>query len=183
MLPHTINIYSGGSYNEIHDCENVYLSCEKAEVKVDKEPIIIDDAHETQGLADPLCTDKAKGTPSRGRSAEPLFAEGEHEQAMLFAEFLRDHRRFVEVNTSKDNYVNKAFVAFYEQWQKARLVPAQPNGNSCYRFLKDCCGLTMKPEMNTYANFIRQYITEGYCSTLDDVALEVERFMLNRRNI
>ena len=38
MIPHTINIYSGGSYNEIHDCENVYLSCEKAEIRVDKKP-------------------------------------------------------------------------------------------------------------------------------------------------
>lgn len=40
MIPHTINIYSGGSYNEIHDCENVYLSCEKAEIRVDKKPTI-----------------------------------------------------------------------------------------------------------------------------------------------
>ena len=40
MIPHTINIYSGGSYNEIHDCENVYLSCEKAEIRVDKKPML-----------------------------------------------------------------------------------------------------------------------------------------------
>ena len=40
MIPHTINIYSGGSYNEIHDCENVYLSCEKAEIRVDKKPTL-----------------------------------------------------------------------------------------------------------------------------------------------
>ena len=46
MIPHTINIYSGGSYNEIHDCENVYLSCEKAEIRVDKKPTIRTDAPE-----------------------------------------------------------------------------------------------------------------------------------------
>ena len=60
MLPHTINIYSGGSYNEIHDCENVYLTCEKAEVHVDKTPIADAPHEEGTPLPDILLTDKAR---------------------------------------------------------------------------------------------------------------------------
>lgn len=64
MLPHTINIYSGGSYNEIHDCENVYLTCEKADVHVDKTPII-DAAPNATSLPDILLTDEARELHAR----------------------------------------------------------------------------------------------------------------------
>ena len=69
MNPHTINIYSGGSYNEIHDCENVYLSCEKAEIRVDKQPVCCSDSAgetpdvssgEPRLLPEKLLTDEAK---------------------------------------------------------------------------------------------------------------------------
>ena len=65
MIPHTINIYSGGSYNEIHDCENVYLSCEKAEIRVDKQPTFRTstpegDSDEHSDLPDVLRTPEAE---------------------------------------------------------------------------------------------------------------------------
>ena len=60
MFPHTINIYSGGSYNEIHDCENVYLSCEKAEVHVDKKPVVGEAQKEPSRLPEELLTDAAR---------------------------------------------------------------------------------------------------------------------------
>ena len=60
MFPHTINIYSGGSYNEIHDCENVYLSCEKAEVHVDKNPVVSEAQKEPSRLPEELLTDAAR---------------------------------------------------------------------------------------------------------------------------
>ena len=54
MNPHNIYIYNGGSYNDIHDCENVYLSCERAEVHVDKTP------EESSALPDKLRTPEEK---------------------------------------------------------------------------------------------------------------------------
>ena len=69
MFPHTINIYSGGSYNEIHDCENVYLSCENAEVKVDKEPIITSASEKAHIIPDVLCTERARALHAKLREA------------------------------------------------------------------------------------------------------------------
>ena len=118
---------------------------------------------------------------SSGRSSEALFEDGREEQVALFTDFLKEHHRFsTEVDTRKGNYVNKAFTAFYAQWMKACLVPAQPNGNACYRFLKDDCGLSMKTDMKTYANFIRAYIVDADKEALGDVVLAVEEFLLKR---
>lgn len=117
---------------------------------------------------------------SSGRTFEALFEDEQQEWSILFTDFLKVHRRFsTEVDTRKGNYVNKAFTAFYAQWMKAHLVPAQPNGNACYRFLKDDCGLSMKTDMKTYANFIRSYIVDADVA-LDDVALAVEEFLLKK---
>ena len=118
---------------------------------------------------------------SSGRSSETLFKEEQQGLVTMFTDFLKEHHRFsTEVDTSKGNYVNKAFAAFYVQWIKDCLVPAQPNGNACYRFLKDNCGLTMKSNMKTYANFIRAYIVDADAA-LDDVALAVEEFLLRKK--
>ena len=118
---------------------------------------------------------------SSGRTSEALFEDGRQEQVMLFTDFVKEHHRLsTEVDTRKGNYVNKAFIAFYAQWMKSRLVSAQPNGNACYRFLKDDCGLSMKSEKKTYANFIRAYIVDAD-SALDDVALAVEEFLLKKK--
>lgn len=126
---------------------------------------------------------RASKRRSAGRTSEELFEEGRQEQVMLFTDFLKEHHRFsTEIDTSKGNYVNKAFIAFYAQWMKSRLVSAQPNGNACYRFLKDDCGLSMKSEKKTYANFIRAYITD-VDAALDDVALAVEDFLLKKKGI
>ena len=51
MMPH--NIYVQGSYIDIHDCETVNLSCNGAEVHVDKQPL----------LASPCETEPAIGIP------------------------------------------------------------------------------------------------------------------------
>lgn len=119
---------------------------------------------------------------SSGRSSEALFEDGQQGQVTLFADFLKEHRRFsTEVDTRKGNYVNKAFAAFYVQWIKDCLVPTQPNGNACYRFLKDDCGLSMKSDMKTYANFIRAYIIDADKRSLDDVTLAVEKFLLRKK--
>lgn len=60
MIPHTI--YVQGSYNDIHDCENVYLNCEKGEVHLDKSPRLIrEEPTQTTpaGLPEELCTEQA----------------------------------------------------------------------------------------------------------------------------
>lgn len=119
---------------------------------------------------------------SAGRTSEPLFAEGEQEQARGFASFLREHRRLsTAVDTSRGNFVNRAFVAFYKHWRKAGLVPAQPNGNACYRFMRDECGLSMKSDMKTYGNFMRSYLLETDGEELGEVAVAVEQYLLGER--
>ena len=60
MMPH--NIYVQGSYIDIHDCETVNLSCNGAEVHVDKQP---------QPLpTSPHETEPAIGNPDASLSAE-----------------------------------------------------------------------------------------------------------------
>ena len=75
MFPHTINIYSGGSYNEIHDCENVYLSCEKAEVHVDKKPVVSEAQEEPMALPKELLTDAARTLHAKLMEADIVDAE------------------------------------------------------------------------------------------------------------
>ena len=58
MMPH--NIYVQGSYIDIHDCETVNLSCNGAEVHVDKQPL----------PTSPHETEPAIGNPDGSVSAE-----------------------------------------------------------------------------------------------------------------
>lgn len=58
MMPH--NIYVQGSYIDIHDCETVNLSCNGAEVHVDKQPL----------PTSPHETEPAIGNPDASLSAE-----------------------------------------------------------------------------------------------------------------
>ena len=161
----TINGVSG---RDLQDLLKAFLSDEAEEAAV----VTADAAPEVT----------ASKRRSAGRTSEPLFAGGEQEQAMAFAGFLREHRRLsTAVDTSRGNFVNRAFVAFYKHWRKAGLVPAQPNGNACYRFMRDECGLTMKSDMKTYGNFMRSYLLETDGEELGEVVFAVEQYLLGER--
>ncbi|MBR5541768.1 MAG: hypothetical protein IKU64_05360 [Bacteroides sp.] len=115
-----------------------------------------------------------------GRKAEPLFQEDTSTQqwATLFVEYLKLHKTFSkEIDTSKENYVSKAFVVFYGVWEKRKLVASTPNGNACYQFLLEDCALQMKAEKKTYANHIRNMINGANDLDLIDIESNVHTFL------
>ncbi len=122
---------------------------------------------------------------SRGRKPEFLFnmdGEKDHiltkEWASKFVDYLKFHKSSSKhIDTSKDNYVNKTFVVFYKRWIEVDIVLSQPNGNACYRFLKEDCKLRMKAEMKTYANYIRNMINGAKDLDLIDIELNVHAFL------
>ena len=130
---------------------------------------------------------KESGKPrSKGRTPESLFKNkgGEKDEALtqewatLFVEYLKLHKAMnKEIDTRKDNYVSRTFVAFYQKWVKSGLVSSLPNGNACFQFLQDDCGLTLKVGKCTYANHIRKMITEAKELDLWDIESNVRAFL------
>lgn len=122
---------------------------------------------------------------SKGRMPETLFNKnGEKDDALtqqwatLFVEYLKLHKAFSkEIDTSKENYVSKAFVVFYGVWQKRKLVAYTPNGNACYQFLQEDCALQVKAEKKTYANHIRNMINGANELDLIDIETNVRTFL------
>lgn len=117
-----------------------------------------------------------------GRKPEPLFSDkntNTQKQANIFVCFLKKHNQSnKEIDTSVNNYINRAFAAFYRKWMKDNIVSKNPNGNACYRFLKEECELAFKvDDMKTYGNFIRNVITDKK-NDLDDVACAIEEFSI-----
>ena len=128
---------------------------------------------------------KASRKPrSKGRTPESLFKKKDvtQEWATLFVEYLKLHKAFSkEIDTSKENYVSKAFVVFYGVWQKRKLVAYTPNGNACYQFLQEDCALQMKAEKKTYANHIRNMINGAYDLDLIDIESNVHTFLYTHK--
>ena len=131
--------------------------------------------------------DVGSGKPrSKGRTPESLFKNKNAERddaltgewATLFLEYLKQHKvTNKEIDTRKDNYVSRTFVVFYQKWVKSDLVSLQPNGNACFQFLQDDCGLTLKVGKCTYANHIRKMITEAKELDLWDIESNVNVFL------
>ena len=121
-------------------------------------------------------------TCKSGRKVENLFCTNNTQDMVeLFVTFLKKHNSFSKaIDTSKSNYINKAFVTFYHVWQDKNMVLLTPNGNACYRFLKDDCGLNMIPELKTYATFIRNMITNEDLDLMD-MELAVESFLIEHK--
>ena len=119
-----------------------------------------------------------------GRKAEPLFQDdlSAQEWATLFVEYLKLHKAFSKViDTTRDNYISKAFVVFYGVWKKKGLVASAPNGNACYQFLQEDCALQMKAEKKTYANHIRNMINGANDLDLIDIESNVRTFLYTHK--
>lgn len=123
---------------------------------------------------------------SKGRTPESLFKNAKEEKddaltqqwATLFVDYLKLHKAFsLVIDTSKENYVSKAFVVFYGIWQRGKLVASTPNGNACYQFLLEDCALQVKAEKKTYANHIRNMINGANDLDLVDIELNVRTFL------
>ena len=134
---------------------------------------------------------KASGKARRkGRTPESLFKneDGERDDALtgewatLFVEYLTLHKAMnKEIDTRKDNYVSRSFVVFYQMWVKNNLVSSMPNGNACFQFLQDDCGLTLKVGKCTYANHIRKMISEAKELDLWDIESNVNAFLKSKK--
>ena len=134
---------------------------------------------------------KASGKArSKGRTPESLFKnkDGERDDALtgewatLFVEYLTHHKAMnKEIDTRRDNYVSRTFVVFYQKWVKSGLVSSLPNGNACFQFLQDDCGLTLKVGKCTYANHIRKMISEAKELDLWDIESNVNAFLKSKK--
>ena len=118
---------------------------------------------------------------TRIREVNPLFDDEKLQQhrTFLFVAFLKKHKRSSgKLNCKKDDYINRAFVAFYRKWALKDGRKSLPNGSACFRFLKDSCKLEVDVEMKGDGDFIRKKISDEKFD-LKGVDLEVEDFLRN----
>lgn len=152
------NFIVHGSYIDIHDNEVVNLSVDKAKVMVNGKEV------NTTDTAD----DNQPATRKGGRTAEYLFCDDEKQKdealslkmAKVFVASLDKELLATPINSSKKNSINRAFVQMYKEWRNEKLVPPQPNGKACVRFLQEDCKLQIGVDEKTYAEFIRRWIVE-----------------------
>lgn len=129
---------------------------------------------------------------NRGRKAESLFdnPKTQSEYAELFSDFLNSRKKTnVKVDTKMDNYINKAFVAFYLICRAKGLVEKTVNGHASYRFLLNDCRLEFECGEKTYGGFIRTYVNEvtkrdtkvneKYAEKILTIRAKIEDFMKN----
>jgi len=142
----------------------------------DKKLVLVDEVkeldkrvREVQVKVDGLKADKNRLSGEIGK----LMKEGKkdevltQEMAKLFVEFLKKHNSSTKkIDLNKENYVNRAFVAFYRKWKQEGRVVFPPNCYACYRFLKEDCKLHMEKGINVYANALRKWINETSKSDL-----------------
>lgn len=128
---------------------------------------------------------------NRGRKAESLFdnPKTQSEYAELFSGFLTSRKTYAKVDTKKDNYINKAFVALYRICVKNNLVGKSLNGRACYRFLVDDCKYQVCSNEKTYGTFIKQYaekvisrdnVSKKYIEDISLIETKMENFMKNK---
>lgn len=118
----------------------------------------------------------------RIREVNPLFDDEKLQQrrAFLFVAFLKKHKRSSgKLNCKKDDYINRAFIAFYRKWALKDGKKLQPNGSACFRFLTGYCELDGDDvSMKGWGDFIRKKISDEKFD-LKGVDLKVEDFLLN----
>ena len=168
--------YADGATHHDHHKEMTINVSGKTDIAALMKAFMADDAEVVEEVQEGVKTSCRKG----GRKAEPLFQDdlSAQEWATLFVEYLKLHKAFSKViDTTRDNYISKAFVVFYGVWKKKGLVASTPNGNAYYQFLQEDCALQMKAEKKTYANHIRNMINGGNNLDLIDIELNVRTFL------
>lgn len=118
----------------------------------------------------------------RTREKNPLFDDEDLQQrrASQFVDFLKKHKRFSgKLNCKKDDYINRAFVAFWRKWEWKDGKEPQPNGSACFRFLTGYCELDGDDvSMKGYGDFIIKKIRDKEYD-LKGADLEVDDFLRN----
>ena len=171
--------YADGAIHNDHHKEMTINVSGKTDIAALVKAFMAEDAEVVEDVQE--VQEETKPSPHKGgRKAEPLFQDNAitGEWASLFVEYLKLHKAFSkEIDTTRDNYISKAFVVFYEAWEKKNLVPLTPNGNACYQFLQEDCALQMKAEKKTYANHIRNMINGAKNLDLTDIEWNVRTFL------
>lgn len=181
-------VYEDGATHHDHHKEMTINVSGKTDISALMKAFMADDAEVVEEVQEEIketfsnqTSNEIKGTPRKGgRKAEPLFQSdaSAQEWATSFVEYLKLHKAFSKViDTTRDNYVSKAFVVFYGVWKKKNLVAYTPNGNACYQFLKENCALQMQAEKKTYANHIRNMINGADNLDLIDIESNVRTFL------
>lgn len=175
------NYQEGAIHNDNHKEMTVNVSG-KTDIAALVKAFMADDIEDAEGVKEENPTTERLNTTGKkgGRKPEELFIDGKtQEYADLFVHFLKNHNRSNEkIDTSRKNFVNRAFVSFYRQWKKDGVVQKQPNGNACYRFLKFDCKLSFQvDDIKTYGTFIKNLINDEEVD-LTDMELRIEKFSI-----
>jgi len=160
--------YADGAIHNDHHKEMTINVSGKTDIALLMKEFMAEDVEVVEELSTPAENPEVKR--SSGRTPESLFKDRNgrkdekrtQEEAASFRKYLRENQLLnLPIDTSKENGINKTFVNFYKQWMKEKAVSVQPNGNACFRFLQEDCGLTIEKDMKTYANFIREFISNS----------------------
>lgn len=95
-----------------------------------------------------------------GRKPDSLFKDETitNEWVNIFTAFLNKHNKTgcQNINSRRDNYINKAIVAFLLHWKKIGLLTIDEGnfkGRPCFKFLTENCGKESEISIETYNTF------------------------------
>jgi hypothetical protein len=176
------NFVNNGTIVDIHDNEQVMVTPQGIQSCTDKGEA----APEEDVIPTSSEEEEVKPASGRGRRKQHLFMKGDIKDeettarmAALFTGYLKSHhcesgRR---METRNENYIAKAFVAFYDYWKSEGCVDSFVNGGACYRFLNIDCALPCVVTERAYQNWIKGRVEQG--ATDIEMESNVAEYMKN----
>ena len=180
------NFVNNGTIVDIHDNEQVMVTPQGIQSYTDKGEA----APEEDVIPTSSEEEEVKPAAARGRRKQHLFMKGDIKDeettarmAALFTGYLKSHhcesgRR---METRNENYVAKAFVAFYDYWKSEGCVDSTLNGRACYRFLTEDCHLECDTTDKNYADWIKKRIETATADS--KTAYSVADFIRNNQTL
>lgn len=164
--------YEGGANHYDHHKEVTINMVSKSDVKSILREILADDIedidYEVVGDEGKVAEQSATMETDRpaprssggGRKPESLFGDESitDKWATIFTAFLNKHNKtgHQKINSQRDNYINKAMVAFLLYWNKKGLIKIEKGnykGRPCFKFLTEKCGKASEISIETYNTF------------------------------
>lgn len=167
------NYYYEGGANHFDHHKEVTINMEStSDVKSILREILADDIedidYEEIGNADeseeqPSTNESGRPAPRSsggGRKPDSLFDDESITEvwAEKFIAFLNMHNKtgHQKINSQRDNYINKAIVAFLLYWKGKDLITigeGNYKGRPCFKFLTENCGKESEISIDTYNTF------------------------------
>lgn len=167
------NYYYEGGANHFDHHKEVTINMEStSDVKSILREILADDIedidYEEIGNADeseeqPSTNESGRPAPRSsggGRKPDSLFDDETITEvwAEKFIAFLNKHNKtgHQKINSQRDNYINKAIVAFLLYWKGKDLITigeGNYKGRPCFKFLTENCGKESEISIDTYNTF------------------------------